>query len=718
MSLATKVLVGMALGVLAGLFFGEKAAVLKIGGDAFIQLLQMTVLPFVSVSLIAGVGRLTQEQAISLARKCGALLLVFWGIGFVTVMLAVMAYPSWQSASFFSASLAEESKPTNFLALYIPANPFYSLANNIVPAVVVFSIAVGIGLIGIERKGEFLAALDVFSDALTRVTGMVLRLSPIGVFAITAAAAGTMNVEDLGRLQVFLVTYAVASLVLAFWVLPAIATSSTSLSYRDVVRTIQDALVTAFATGSLLIILPVLTERGVPLLQKATPEKSEAASAVEILVPITFTFPTMGLILTLGFVPFAAWYVGSPLTPHQYPAFIASAAVSAFGGGYVAVPFLLNLFRLPADLFQLFVTVTVFTGRFATLLAAMHIWVLTLLGASALTGTLAIRGLRLIRVAFTSVLLLVLTLGGARLFFTYGLDVKYSKGQEFMEMDLTDATQRLLSQAGTPAAAPSLPAPAAPAGSRMAEIARRGTLRVGYFDDSLPFVFENRAHQLVGHDVEMGQLLALELGVRPEFVRIPRDESAERLDRGECDLLMSGMVVTPQRALEMTLIPYLDQTLGFVVEDPRREEFSSWETLRAEARLRIAVPRVVYYRSFLASRLPKAELGEITSAEEFFKTRQQPFDALLLPAETGSAWTLVDPQYSVVVPTPDPVKVPTAYAVPRAAPELAAFVGTWVDLKRKDGTLARLYDHWILGKGAASREPRWSVIRNVLHWEE
>jgi ABC-type amino acid transport substrate-binding protein len=216
----------------------------------------------------------------------------------------------------------------------------------------------------------------------------------------------------------------------------------------------------------------------------------------------------------------------------------------------------------------------------------------------------------------------------------------------------------------------------------------------------------------------MAYLLAQDLGVRPEFVRIPREQSGERLDRGECDILMSGLLSTPERALEMTLLPYLDQTLGFVVEDNRREEFSSWESLRSHEQLRIAVPKVAYYRSFLASRLPKAALVEIGSAEEFFNARAQSLDALLLPAETGSAWTLVDPSYSVVVPNPDPIKVPTAYAVPRGAPELAAFTATWVELKRKDGTLTRLFDHWILGKGAASREPRWSIIRNVLHWQK
>ena len=53
---------------------------------------------------------------------------------------------------FFSTSLVERREPFNFIDLYIPSNPFYSLANNIVPAVVLFSVVVGVSLIGVERK--------------------------------------------------------------------------------------------------------------------------------------------------------------------------------------------------------------------------------------------------------------------------------------------------------------------------------------------------------------------------------------------------------------------------------------------------------------------------------------------------------------------------------------------------------------------------------------
>jgi ABC-type amino acid transport substrate-binding protein len=54
--------------------------------------------------------------------------------------------------------------------------------------------------------------------------------------------------------------------------------------------------------------------------------------------------------------------------------------------------------------------------------------------------------------------------------------------------------------------------------------------------------------------------------------------------------------------------------------------------------------------------------------------------------------------------------------VPIGEPEWRDVLNSWVTLKRTDGTVQKLYDYWILGKDAESHEPRWSVIRNVLHW--
>ena len=210
MSLSTKVLLALVLGIATGLFFGELVAPLKVVGDAFIKLLQMTVLPYLTVSLVAGLASLTYTQALSLAKKGGLVMLFLWVVALSAVLLMPLAFPNWVSASFFSTALVREVQEFDFLNLYIPANPFNALANNTVPAVVLFSMAVGVALIGVRNKDLLNQQLHIVVEALMRVTNFVVLLAPLGVFAIAADAAGTMNVADFGRWQVYLVTYLAA----------------------------------------------------------------------------------------------------------------------------------------------------------------------------------------------------------------------------------------------------------------------------------------------------------------------------------------------------------------------------------------------------------------------------------------------------------------------------------------------------------------------------
>jgi hypothetical protein len=112
--------------------------------------------------------------------------------------------------------------------------------------------------------------------------------------------------------------------------------------------------------------------------------------------------------------------------------------------------------------------------------------------------------------------------------------------------------------------------------------------------------------------------------------------------------------------------------------------------------------------------VPGAEIVPFADVEQMFESSHAPLDALLLTAERGSAWTLLHPEFTIVVPTPGRVQVPLAYPV--ADLEMARFVDAWIDLLRKDGTIQEVYDYWILGRTAQQRTPRWSIIRNVLHW--
>ena len=139
---------------------------------------------------------------------------------------------------------------------------------------------------------------------------------------------------------------------------------------------------------------------------------------------------------------------------------------------------------------------------------------------------------------------------------------------------------------------------------------------------------------------------------------------------------------------------------------PAEPGLSSLERIRTRDTMRVG---------YLPDYLPHAELVVLKSTKEFFETRGEELDAFVYSAEAGSAWTLLYPAYSVAIPQPDILAAPLAYPVAHGERELADFLNLWIELKREDRTIPLLYDYWILGKNAVPKQPRWSVIRSVLH---
>lgn len=706
------ILWGLGLGVGCGLMFGEYCRFLGLVGEAYVKLLQMTVLPYITVSLMLGFGSLTSEQAKDLARKAGALLMMFWAIALVAVMLMPLTFPHWQSAAFFSSSLLEQRQEKDLLDLFIPSNPFHSLAENIVPAVVLFCILLGVALIGVKQKPELLRNLSILAEALSRVTNFVARLMPFGLFAIVASATGTLSLEELGRLHVYLLSYIAASLFLSFWVLPGLLVVTTPFGYREVVGLSRDALITAFVTGNFFIVLAVLTSHAHELFRQRRLLRETTKSYVDVIMPVAFNLPNIGKLLLLLFIPFAAWFSGSPASAGQYPALMLAGLLSFFGSTTVAVPYLLDLLKLPHDLFQLYLVSGLLTGRFATVLAAMNLLVFTLLSVALLTGVTAIRRVKLFAFIGVTVLLAAGTIGGLHFYFAKFVRNTYTMAEVVGAM-------HALHQPLPARTYPSMPpAPQHIEGkSRLDEIQERGFVRVGYLKDRMPYAFENAHGQLVGFDIEMAYDLARVLNVALEFVPVDRNRMVTQVNAGNCDVLMSGIAVTPDRAAQMSLsMSYRDETLAFLVPDQHRQEFYSRETIREKKGQRLGVLSGQYYPGRFREILPEAEWIELSSPREYLEGTRPDLDGLLFTAEAGSAWALVYPKFTVVVPQPSLVSVPLAYAVARGDQDLVDFINAWIELKLKDGTTARLNDYWILGKGAVYKVPHWSIIRNVLHW--
>ena len=706
----TRLILGsLALGLLTGLFVGDYAAPLKIVGDAYVGLLQMTVLPYILFSLIANIGRLNRNQAGLLARTGIATLLALWLLTGLIVIAMSLALPQIHSGSFFSSSLITPSPRVDMLQLFIPANLFQSLSSNAVPAVVVFCLLFGVALMGFDNKRTLLEQLDLVTAVLQKVNDMVVRLTPLGIFAITSSAAGTLTLTEFGRLQAYLLTMTVAVALLVLWVYPLLLCACTSLRWRQVVLASRDALITAFVLGSVFAVIPILI-RSVEKLVDELGEDEQNHQLPQLMLPLAYPFPDAGKILTLLFLPFAAWFYGDPFSAQDMVQLLTVGPVVMFGKVATAVPYLLGLFEVPADIFQLFLASGVLMGRLADMVGAMHLITFTALTTVVISGRARLSWRRLLRgLALLAAVTAVLVVGMKYLLYE-SYKGEYGKSNYVLEMRALPTTVAIeVLQEAKPN-----PVPLAEGMTHGQRIVRRGVLRVGFNPDNLPFSFINGAGQLVGFDIDLMQELAADLNVALEFVPYDIANLASALQADHFDLAVSGITATVERSREVMFSdPYLYVNMAFVVQDHRRGEFENEVAIREFDGLRLGVRSGSYFAARVRMHFPGAEIVPLDSERDFFDTPG--LDALITTAEGGSAWTLLYPGYATINPVESTERAALAFVIPEEM-DMEEYLELWIELRQLDGTHDRLFDYWILGRDSTAKHRRWSIMRDVLQW--
>jgi len=161
--------------------------------------------------------------------------------------------------------------------------------------------------------------------------------------------------------------------------------------------------------------------------------------------------------------------------------------------------------------------------------------------------------------------------------------------------------------------------------------------------------------------------------------------------------------------------PYLDVTMGIVVPIERRRDFRSMKSIVALGPLRLAIVGEPALGRTIESEAPNVDTSAISNVADYF-THPGSYDGVVMSAAGGSAWTLFHPNHVVVVPEGIDLRLPLVYAMQRGEDRFARAVNQWIEFQKRSRRIERYFDHWILGRGGASEEPRWSIARNVLGW--
>jgi len=703
---------------------------LKPFGDVFIKIMQITVIPYIIVSLFHGIGGLKKEEVKSIAIKSGSVLLSFWIILIVIFFTMQFVFPTVKTASFYSSSIYN-IPPTNFIDLFIPSNPFASLAQNAIPAIVIFCVLLGIAFINIksEEKIVVLKYINILRKSIEHVTKMLTRIIPYGVFVLTANTAGTMTSSSFAVLSIYIIGYIVCALFIVFLVIPLILSSLTRFTYYDIISETKGVLIFAFATVNLFIALPLIVDSVKNLYAKYKKQDDHVDGYIDFLVPIYYNFPGLGRLSFLFFILFIAWFYDHSLTIYNQLELGTVGLFSFFGSTYYAVPFLLKFLKLPSDAFNLFLASSEIIRKFSSLLGVMGLFSCTLICTSFYANFFKLQILKLVKsIVLLSIIFLLLLLG-LRFSFSKTFSGMYKGDEQLQSMVLPKTrtgenyadliSAKIYKQ--VPKHLLNLSSESIYEKEMLLRIQQRKILRVGYNANSMPFNFFNKKGALVGYDIQMAYELAIFLNCKKiEFIPIQYGSLDKVLNSRICDIIMATVIITPERMSNMMFSSsYMTQTLSLIVKDYREKEFGTVKDINKIKNLTIANIKGSAFIPIVRHIFPNAEIIEINNLNTFFNTNIA--DAMMSTAEEGYTWTLLYPYYTVAMFTPNEnLKFPVAYPIAtRGGESFRLFLNAWLEMNKANGFLRKSYNYWILGKIEPTTESkRWSVIRNVLHLED
>ncbi len=258
-----KIIIGLVLGVIAGLVLGHKVDIVERVGKAFIDLLKMLVGLIVFSSLVVGMCHISDPKKLG---RIGIRTILFYAattviaIGFG--LLLVFVFKPGAGLGFPIPTAHLQTVRTvglvDFLFAIVPSNPFAAFAEGNILQIIVFSIffAFAITLAG-DRGKKVLELLESLSEVMYSLTHSIMKLAPYGVFALIATAVGDIGLKVIYPLFKFLLCNYVACLLQIFIVFCLTLRYIVRVRVAPFFKGMKDAIVLAFTTSSSSATLPV-----------------------------------------------------------------------------------------------------------------------------------------------------------------------------------------------------------------------------------------------------------------------------------------------------------------------------------------------------------------------------------------------------------------------------------------------------------------------------
>jgi Na+/H+-dicarboxylate symporter len=363
-----QILLAMAAGILVGALFREGGplsglwepeafkATMKLIGDAFIRLIRMLAVPLIFVSVAAAVVSIGDLAKLGTSGARVAALYVPSGLFAATlgVVLAVVLQPgAGMGPPPAGIQVPEPQAPPtaqDIMFQFIPANPVQALAEGQMLSVIVFALLFGLGVLGARDDGRPVAELLQSAAAgLMTLVGYIMKLAPIGAFALIAWVVATLGFDALARLAMLVVCVYAGCFIYGIVVYGGFIKFALGLPLLPFFKGLGEAMAVAYATASSNATLPVTLKCMVERLGISRRMSSFVAS-----MGATVNMDGSAMYIALVTI-FGAQMFGVELHTPQIVGIIIAASLGAIGaagipgGSLVFIPIVLGIAGVPIE---------------------------------------------------------------------------------------------------------------------------------------------------------------------------------------------------------------------------------------------------------------------------------------------------------------------------------------------------------------------------------
>lgn len=292
-SLGIQLLIALVLGVLVALVWPQFASFYQFLGQAFISLINMVIIPLVFPTVVVAVAGVIGKK--SFGKLLSKTLLYFFVV--TTAITFIFVFASYylgfgqgvnigQSGGNIEG-IAKSIHLDEFLLGFIPSNIVKSLSEGALLPIIVFAIFLGYGVGSLkdEKTQKVIEFFQIWIDAIYKIVGVIVKLSPIGIFGFIAKDVATTGLNKLVGLGQFVAGTYLAYAVLALVIFPLIAFAF-RVPYLITFRQIWSLLTLAFVSGSSSVVLP-------PLL-KDLKKQGHDEHVIDLVVTLGYTFNLEG----------------------------------------------------------------------------------------------------------------------------------------------------------------------------------------------------------------------------------------------------------------------------------------------------------------------------------------------------------------------------------------------------------------------------------------